>query len=219
MVSLLVSSVAVSPRRWRLFDFFSLLVLLQYTSSQEQAPQYYYGVLISAEALIYDALERLMLFVSFLLNATVCILYIKTWKWPAKLKKNNEQYIATIQNFVEQHSKTLTAEDFAEAKNERTLVDDSDQDDFFSVRIPAPDQPIDILAIGSSVTTSSSAIRTISRECAICYLRYAQGDNIVWSSNPQCRHCYHERCIFEWMIPGEVRHHTCPCCRQFFVAQ
>mmetsp|Transcript_48998 Transcript_48998/g.147580 ORF Transcript_48998/g.147580 Transcript_48998/m.147580 type:complete len:265 (-) Transcript_48998:272-1066(-) len=51
--------------------------------------------------------------------------------------------------------------------------------------------------------------------CAVCLSRYKAGDTIIWSSNDQCSHAFHEQCIISWLMKN--RKLQCPCCRQNFI--
>jgi hypothetical protein len=77
--------------------------------------------------------------------------------------------------------------------------------------------------------------------CAICHEDYKSSDRIVWSSNSQCTHVFHEECMVRWLISlGWIKSKEepkvfldenpiknernllnydleCPCCRQEFV--
>ena len=52
--------------------------------------------------------------------------------------------------------------------------------------------------------------------CAICITKYSIGDALVWSSNPECTHAFHEDCIMIWLMKLR-RYMLCPCCRQEFI--
>jgi hypothetical protein len=72
--------------------------------------------------------------------------------------------------------------------------------------------------------------RTIQSGCAICLDPYEVGDDIVWSSNEQCRHAFHQDCVLDYFL--HLQKHDkeeeedivaiallsapCPCCRQSF---
>eukprot|EP00934_Nitzschia_sp_Nitz4_P006996 Nitzschia sp. Nitz4//scaffold278_size24532//5324//6238//NITZ4_008373-RA/size24532-augustus-gene-0.11-mRNA-1//1//CDS//3329545369//6986//frame0 len=51
--------------------------------------------------------------------------------------------------------------------------------------------------------------------CAICLGEYDVGDKVVWSSNSECNHAFHEDCILDWLIKMQPLT-PCPCCRQEF---
>jgi hypothetical protein len=57
--------------------------------------------------------------------------------------------------------------------------------------------------------------RAFVGSCAVCLSSYRAGDMIVWSSNSQCQHVFHESCFITWAQVQECP--TCPCCRQSFV--
>jgi len=57
--------------------------------------------------------------------------------------------------------------------------------------------------------------RTFVGSCAVCLSSYRAGDMIVWSSNSQCHHVFHESCFKTWAQANECP--ICPCCRQSFV--
>ena len=57
--------------------------------------------------------------------------------------------------------------------------------------------------------------RTVPNCCAICLGPYEIGESVVWSSNPDCLHCFHEECVTAWFIKMQDGS-PCPCCRQAF---
>jgi hypothetical protein len=90
-------------------------------------------------------------------------------------------------------------------------------------------------AAAAASTTTSSGIRadngwqprTIQSGCAICLDPYEVGDAIVWSSNSQCRHAFHQDCILDYFLHLHQYNNKeevdvaslsapCPCCRQSF---
>jgi len=78
--------------------------------------------------------------------------------------------------------------------------------------------------------------RLVPNCCAICLSQYEVGETIVWSSNTDCRHAFHEECITDWLVKLHVQPTSpplissgttttpvvvvattpCPCCRQEF---
>lgn len=76
--------------------------------------------------------------------------------------------------------------------------------------------------------------RLVPNCCAICLSHYEIGETIVWSSNTDCRHAFHEECITDWLVKLHVQQPSppnppgttttpvvvvttpCPCCRQEF---
>ena len=55
--------------------------------------------------------------------------------------------------------------------------------------------------------------RTVPGSCVICLNPYQLAEQITWSSNPSCVHCFHTDCIARWI----TRQIECPCCRREFL--
>lgn len=53
---------------------------------------------------IVTTLERLLVLLSLVLNAYVCLLFVKTWRWPQKQKTLDEGHVLTIDRFIDDHS-------------------------------------------------------------------------------------------------------------------
>eukprot|EP00586_Coscinodiscus_wailesii_P000389 CAMPEP_0172487304 /NCGR_PEP_ID=MMETSP1066-20121228/16333_1 /TAXON_ID=671091 /ORGANISM="Coscinodiscus wailesii, Strain CCMP2513" /LENGTH=479 /DNA_ID=CAMNT_0013253837 /DNA_START=365 /DNA_END=1804 /DNA_ORIENTATION=+ len=49
--------------------------------------------------------------------------------------------------------------------------------------------------------------------CGICLQEYQVDEEVCWSRNPECQHCYHKECIAKWLI----KHDTCPICRKEYL--
>jgi hypothetical protein len=49
--------------------------------------------------------------------------------------------------------------------------------------------------------------------CAICINEYKEQEEICWSHNPDCEHCFHHKCIEMWL----AWHDECPCCRNSYL--
>lgn len=58
--------------------------------------------------------------------------------------------------------------------------------------------------------------RLISGICTICLCTFDVGADIVWSSNTQCEHAFHEECIEKWLMK-QREGPLCPCCRRDFI--
>jgi hypothetical protein len=70
-----------------------------------------------------------------------------------------------------------------------------------------------------SVTTIGDAVDVLAEDsmkttCAICLNNYNEGEEISWSPNKQCTHCFHRACIVEWLC----RQDGCPFCRVDFLS-
>lgn len=65
------------------------------------------------------------------------------------------------------------------------------------------------------IRSLSSGSRQVPNCCAICLCPYEAGETVVWSSNPLCKHAFHEECMLDWLT--KMRDGTpCPCCRRDF---
>jgi Ring finger domain len=62
---------------------------------------------------------------------------------------------------------------------------------------------------------SQQTERLVSNFCAICHGSFLVGNQVSWSSNPDCRHCFHVDCIVAWLLV-QRSNRQCPCCRQVF---
>jgi hypothetical protein len=61
--------------------------------------------------------------------------------------------------------------------------------------------------------------RAVPNVCAICLEAYKTDETVVWSSNIDCSHAFHQDCIFDYLIIKLKVKDTlpCPCCRQDFM--
>jgi hypothetical protein len=66
------------------------------------------------------------------------------------------------------------------------------------------------------LSTTTTNLRQVPIECAICLCEYDVGSDVVWSSNPQCEHVFHKNCIEQWLMKQRDGP-LCPCCRRDFV--
>jgi len=58
--------------------------------------------------------------------------------------------------------------------------------------------------------------RRVPSSCAICLESYRPNDSIVWSTNTNCVHVFHEQCISLWLLKQFKP--ACPVCRQQFIS-
>ena len=77
-----------------------------------------------------------------------------------------------------------------------TLLEDDD-DDMQCLRLPTEGRNL-----------------VVDGTCALCLDDYCTGDEVVWSSCPDCNHVFHKECFLEWASKGKKR---CPVCRNWFV--
>lgn len=57
----------------------------------------------------------------------------------------------------------------------------------------------------------------VATTCAICLEQYQEGETVVWSGNPLCRHAFHQNCILDYLVYENQEAAPCPCCRQIFL--
>lgn len=58
--------------------------------------------------------------------------------------------------------------------------------------------------------------RRVPSSCAICLEPYRPNDSIVWSTNANCVHVFHEQCVSLWLMKRFKP--ACPVCRQQFIS-
>jgi hypothetical protein len=62
--------------------------------------------------------------------------------------------------------------------------------------------------------------RAVPNVCAICLDTYKPNETVVWSSNIDCSHAFHQDCILDYLVKLVKVKDTavpCPCCRQDFM--
>lgn len=59
--------------------------------------------------------------------------------------------------------------------------------------------------------TGREAKVKVANSCAICLCSYDIEDVVVWSSNKECTHAFHDECILQWLVKNQ--NGECPCCR------
>ena len=98
----------------RVVRFLYVLLLLQvaFLHYQGEMIRYIGDFLFSFQSLpsyvhlwIASTVEQLLVLLSLLLNAYVCILFVKTWNWPHQQQKVDDEVLATIQKFITENSK------------------------------------------------------------------------------------------------------------------
>eukprot|EP00543_Licmophora_paradoxa_P002694 CAMPEP_0202443244 /NCGR_PEP_ID=MMETSP1360-20130828/2585_1 /ASSEMBLY_ACC=CAM_ASM_000848 /TAXON_ID=515479 /ORGANISM="Licmophora paradoxa, Strain CCMP2313" /LENGTH=280 /DNA_ID=CAMNT_0049058893 /DNA_START=113 /DNA_END=955 /DNA_ORIENTATION=- len=66
------------------------------------------------------------------------------------------------------------------------------------------------------IIPTSQGDRIVPDCCAVCLGSYDIGETVVWSTNKECSHAFHEECVTDWLIKMQDGN-PCPCCRQCFV--
>jgi hypothetical protein len=51
------------------------------------------------------------------------------------------------------------------------------------------------------------------RTCAVCLSEFKKGEKLAQSTNSECRHVFHQKCVVDWL----VKHPECPVCRRHFL--
>lgn len=115
----------------------------------------------------------------------------------------------------------MLAEEMSGAEEEQDETSDHPDDE-----IGAPSRPPDDLEAstpGPAVdleaasphdeAVDSSSMHGSVLSCDICLLGFQVDQVVAWSRNTACSHCFHYRCIEDWLI----RRPTCPSCRQDYV--
>jgi hypothetical protein len=62
----------------------------------------------------------------------------------------------------------------------------------------------------TAISQQSSGGRLV---CSICLEAFEVGEEVSWSRNTDCNHCYHQDCISQWLI----KHDECPVCRSDYL--
>ena len=75
-----------------------------------------------------------------------------------------------------------------------SLECDNSQCPQYSFCIPIPGQ-----IVGTCGATNLTR-QTHSDGCAVCMNSFEVGQKVVWSSNPECTHVFHHRCLHEWFV-------------------
>lgn len=52
-----------------------------------------------------------------------------------------------------------------------------------------------------------------ARICSICLEEYQVDEEVCWSKNPECFHCFHKNCLVDWLLTDK----SCPNCRRSYV--
>eukprot|EP00567_Pseudictyota_dubia_P016607 CAMPEP_0197452328 /NCGR_PEP_ID=MMETSP1175-20131217/31782_1 /TAXON_ID=1003142 /ORGANISM="Triceratium dubium, Strain CCMP147" /LENGTH=410 /DNA_ID=CAMNT_0042985309 /DNA_START=361 /DNA_END=1593 /DNA_ORIENTATION=- len=128
--------------------------------------------------------------------------------------KEQESRKALLKLGWSNYRKALSDDDFdgchfgevEEVKLGKDLCYETDGDIATRVRVPLPGRR----------STEQSCDRFVSCHCAICLGMYQKGSSIVWSSNRDCPHVFHEECIAAWLMTRQSA--LCPCCRQPFTS-
>lgn len=129
------------------------------------------------------------------------------------------------ETFITEEEET---EESSSSSLDNTMDDDDDDTILLQFKLPRPGMalPSDSSSHNSSkprlaasaAEVPSDYYRIIKTEsCAICLHPYKPGDAVTWSPNPNCIHCFHEKCIVTWLIRKPSKQQACPCCRQNFI--
>jgi hypothetical protein len=98
--------------------------------------------------------------------------------------------------------------DIEEGARDAPLHDEFQHDDLYAEESDFVEIP--------SFGGNGSETRLVPCLCVICLQQYEVGEEISWSSNPDCDHCFHTMCIEHWLIKQRGGP-LCPCCRRDFI--
>ena len=62
---------------------------------------------------------------------------------------------------------------------------------------------------GTTLSLSHHSFASTASMCSICLEPFRIGEEVSWSRNTECLHCYHRGCISQWLL----KHDECPVCR------
>jgi Ring finger domain len=126
---------------------------------------------------------------------------------------------------------TLSTTDTSSPARTSLLISSSIHDDFDAeeestlIQIPRPGLVLRTITSpdGNAVvqgTARTDTARVVPGFCTICLSGYDVGQDIAWSSNQTCDHCFHTVCMEQWLTNqqhGATEGPICPCCRRDFV--
>ncbi|GFH55125.1 hypothetical protein CTEN210_11601 [Chaetoceros tenuissimus] len=85
-------------------------------------------------------------------------------------------------------------------------------DDHMNARIK---EDVKILQIPSDIEANSMiSLENTEMICTICCEEYVIGEDIAWSNNDECCHCFHTDCIVAWLMHDNDE---CPICRNQYI--
>lgn len=93
------------------------------------------------------------------------------------------------------------------------LEEDHESDVELGVREGRSDEDDDTMHEAGHLRLKNGSL--VPNCCAICLMGYDIGDKVIWSSNPDCAHAFHEDCVVGWLVKMQPET-PCPCCRQEF---
>eukprot|EP00934_Nitzschia_sp_Nitz4_P007670 Nitzschia sp. Nitz4//scaffold37_size175936//10905//11743//NITZ4_002023-RA/size175936-processed-gene-0.169-mRNA-1//1//CDS//3329549719//7660//frame0 len=77
------------------------------------------------------------------------------------------------------------------------------------------DEGVGYLMIPPKQATNGSIPR-VPNCCVICMDSYKDGEEVVWSKDPDCRHVFHRDCFVEYLVCHKGKDRPCPTCRRDF---
>jgi hypothetical protein len=72
--------------------------------------------------------------------------------------------------------------------------------------------------ISMSLRSSISSLQQQQQQpttCDICLMDYQVGEQVCWSPNDECVHCFHKDCMLDWLL----RNPKCPVCRRNYLVK
>mmetsp|Transcript_15966 Transcript_15966/g.20893 ORF Transcript_15966/g.20893 Transcript_15966/m.20893 type:complete len:260 (+) Transcript_15966:139-918(+) len=132
----------------------------------------------------------------------------RSYRWRI-IQKCLTDYTLDISDCIKQTKSLSDEEQFSDVQDSTACVE---------IHVPEPG----VNKIDSN--DSKSSRRSVPNECVICIepllCSSSNSKRIVWSSNGDCKHCFHEECIHSWLSrKTKFPNIRCPCCRADFISK
>jgi hypothetical protein len=71
------------------------------------------------------------------------------------------------------------------------------------------------MSLRSSISSLQQHPQQQPTTCDICLMDYQVGEQVCWSPNDECVHCFHKDCMLDWLL----RNPKCPVCRRNYLVK
>jgi len=139
-------------------------------------------------------------------------------KIEAKRESPEKRRKRLLQSFQRHSVSMVVTETDLKGKDESESPELVEEENSNSGGIESPVADTDLEAATNGflvLRDGETKLNTVPDCCAICLGNYEVGEKVVWSSNEDCPHAFHEECMVDWltkMLDGT----PCPCCRADF---